>query len=73
MCAGAILNAGIEAVVLGARIADIVDATTPAVGFRNYTLEAFAGLTGWPLTVTGGVLTDQCVALYREAAVPLTR
>jgi len=73
MCLGAILNAGIKTLVLGARNADIRSLAKLAFNFNKYTAESFAEFVGWDLTVVTGVLHDECVALYREAAVELTR
>lgn len=69
MCLGAILNAGIGTLVLGAR-----HYTVPGYpDYGEYSVERFAQLTRWPLTLIEGVLTDECVALYRTSPVPLTR
>jgi tRNA(adenine34) deaminase len=73
MCAGAILNGGIKTLVLGARNATVRQFSSSAFQFNDYSVEAFAKLTGWDLTVIQGVREDECVALYREAAVELTR
>jgi len=73
MCAGAILNGGIKTLVLGARNTAVRKFSSNAFQFNDYSVEAFARLTGWNLTVIQGVLEDECVALYRDAAVELTR
>ncbi|HTP83680.1 MAG TPA: nucleoside deaminase [Alphaproteobacteria bacterium] len=73
MCLGAILNAGIKTLVLGARNADIQNLAKLAFNFHKYTAESFAEFVGWDLTVVTGVLHEDCVALYRDAAVELTR
>ncbi len=73
MCLGAILNAGIKTLVLGARNADIRNLAKLAFNFHKYTAESFAEFVGWDLTVVTGVLHEECVALYRGAAVELTR
>jgi len=73
MCAGAILNGGIKTLVLGARNADVRKFSSNAFQFNNYSVESFAKLVGWDLTIVTGVLEEQCVALYRDAAVELTR
>jgi tRNA(adenine34) deaminase len=36
-------------------------------------VERFAQMVGWDLTVVEGVLEEECVALYRNASVELTR
>jgi len=73
MCLGAILNAGIKTLVLGARNADIRSLAKLAFNFNKYTAESFAEFVGWELTVVTGVLHDECVALYRDSLVELTR
>lgn len=69
MCLGALLNAEIGTLVLGARHTAVP--TYPDYG--DYSVERFAALTGWRLTLVEGVMTDACIALYRTAQVPLTR
>ncbi len=73
MCLGAILNAGINTLVLGARNSDIKQLATLAFNFKDYTAERFAEMVGWDLTVVNDVLRDECVNLYRNSAVELTR
>jgi tRNA(adenine34) deaminase len=73
MCCGAILNAGIRTLVMGARNRHIRNLATLAFNFKDYTVEHFAEMVGWDLTVVEGVLEDECVALYRKAIVELTR
>jgi tRNA(adenine34) deaminase len=73
MCLGAILNAGIKTLVLGARNRDIAKLATLAFNFKDYTCERFADMVGWDLSVIEGVRHDECVALYAGAAVELTR
>jgi tRNA(adenine34) deaminase len=73
MCLGAILNAGIDTLVLGARNHDVQQLATLAFNFKNYTAEDFADMVGWNLGVVTGVLHEECVDLYRAAAVELTR
>jgi tRNA(adenine34) deaminase len=68
MCLGAVLNAGICTLVLGARHADLKH-----LGYHEYSAERFAQMTGWKLNVIEGVMTDECLALYRQSAVELTR
>jgi tRNA(adenine34) deaminase len=69
MCLGAVLNAGIGTIVLGARHAHMKE----ALGYHDYSVESFARLTGWNLKIIDDVMTDECVALYRHASVALTR
>jgi tRNA(adenine34) deaminase len=73
MCLGAVLNAGIDTLVLGARNEDIKKLATLAFNFKDYTAERFAEMVGWDLTVVTGVLHEDCVDLYRGAKVELTR
>lgn len=73
MCLGAILNSGIKTLVLGARNEDIKQLATLAFNFGDYSAENFAKMVGWDLTVVTGVMHDECVGLYRTAAVELTR
>jgi tRNA(adenine34) deaminase len=73
MCCGAILNAGIKTLVMGVRNRHIKSLAKLAFNFKDYTVERFAQMVGWDLTVIEGVLEDECVALYRNASVELTR
>ena len=73
MCLGAILNGGINTLVLGARNRDIKQLAKVAFNFKDYTVERFAEMTGWNLKVIEGVRTDECVALYATSAIELTR
>jgi tRNA(adenine34) deaminase len=73
MCLGAILNAGINTLVIGARKHQLHGFATRAFNFKDYTVENFAKMVGWDLTVIDGVLGDECVALYANSAVELTR
>jgi tRNA(adenine34) deaminase len=73
MCLGAILNAGIRTLVLGARNRHIKQHAKLAFNFGDYTCERFADMVGWDLTVIEGVREAECIALYTGAAVELTR
>jgi tRNA(adenine34) deaminase len=73
MCLGAILNAGIKTLVLGARNRQIKQHAKLAFNFKDYTCERFAEMVGWDLTVIEGVREAECIALYADAAVELTR
>ncbi len=73
MCLGAILNAGISTLVIGARHRSIKQLAKLAFDFKDYDAERFAEMVGWDLTVIEGVLENECIALYRGAAVELTR
>jgi tRNA(adenine34) deaminase len=73
MCLGAILNGGFGTLVLGARNADIAKLATLAFNFGDYSVESFAKMIGWDLNLVTDVRHDECVDLYRVAAVELTR
>jgi tRNA(adenine34) deaminase len=73
MCCGAILNGGIKTLVMGARNRHIRGLAKVAFNFKDYSVERFAEMVGWDLTIIEGVLEDECVALYRESNVELTR
>lgn len=73
MCCGAILNGGIKTLVMGARNRHIKSLASLAFNFKNYTVERLAEMVGWDLTVVEGVLEEECIALYRNAVVELTR
>lgn len=73
MCLGAVFNAGIRTLVLGARNEDIKKLATLAFNFNKYSVETFADMVGWDLNLVTGVLHEECVNLYRTAAVELTR
>lgn len=73
MCLGAILNSGIRTLVLGARNEDIKKLATLAFNFGDYSVETFAKMVGWDLTLVTDVMHEECVDLYRAAAVELTR
>ncbi len=73
MCLGAILNAGIKTLVLGARNADLRQLAPKAFNFKDFSAESFAKMVGWDLNVVTDVMHEECVGLYGSAAVPLTR
>ncbi len=73
MCLGAILNSGIKTLVMGARNARILKTAKLAFNFNDYSVESFAKMVGWDLTVVDGIAADECDALYTGAKVPLTR
>jgi len=73
MCLGAIFNAGIRTLVLGARNRHIKQHAKLAFNFKDYTCERFAEMVDWDLTVIEGVREAECIALYAGAAVELTR
>ena len=63
----------VSTLVIGARNRHINGLAKVAFNFKNYTVERFAEMVGWDLTVIEGVLEDECVALYRDSLVELTR
>ncbi|MEC5398851.1 nucleoside deaminase [Uliginosibacterium sp. H1] len=73
MCLGAVLNAGIQTLVLGARNEDIKQLATLAFNFKDYSVERFADMVGWNLNLVTDVLHEECVDLYRTAKVELSR
>ncbi|WP_172125923.1 nucleoside deaminase [Devosia sp. 919] len=73
MCLGAILNAGMGMLVLGARNEDIRKLAALAFNFNDYSVETFAEMVGWELKLVTDVMHEQCVDLYRDARVELTR
>jgi tRNA(adenine34) deaminase len=73
MCLGAILNGGINTLVIGARNRDVSKLTKTAFNFKDYTVERFAEMTGWNLQVIEHVRGAECINLYATAKVELTR
>jgi tRNA(adenine34) deaminase len=73
MCLGAILNAGITTLVVGARNRDVARFAKLAFNFKDYSCERFAAMVGWDLTLVEGVRSAECIALYAGAPVELTR
>lgn len=68
MCLGAMLNAEIDTLVVGARLSDL-QAISGAFVFGTYSAERFAEMVGWKLRVISGILGKECIDLYRG---PLT-
>jgi tRNA(adenine34) deaminase len=73
MCLGAILNGGINTLVIGARNRDINKLAKVAFNFKDYTVERFAEMTGWNLKVIEHVRGEECIDLYATSKVELTR
>jgi tRNA(adenine34) deaminase len=73
MCLGAILNSGIETLVIGARNRHVQQFAKIAFNYKDYTVEHFAEMVGWNLTVIDDVFVDECIDLYRKAQVELSR
>lgn len=65
MCAGAILNARLDAVVFGAR--------DPKAGACGSVFNLFAFPLNWRPALVPGVLEDECAALLREFFAALRR
>jgi tRNA(adenine34) deaminase len=72
MCLGAIQIAGVNHLVIGARKSQVRQFSKTAFRFNAYTVERFAEMVGWPLLVEQ-TLSAECIALYANAAVELTR
>jgi tRNA(Arg) A34 adenosine deaminase TadA len=72
MCLGAIQIAGINHLVIGARKSQVRQFSNAAFRFNAYTVERFAEMVGWPLAVEQ-VLQEECIGLYANATVELTR
>lgn len=70
MCLGAMFNAGLKTLVLGARLRDLGDV---AFAFKDYSVESFAALVGWNLELIQGVRNADCTALYRDDTVKFSR
>jgi len=70
MCLGAMLNAGLKTLVLGARLRDLGQL---AFHFRDYSVENFAAMTGWDLALVEGVRGEECTRLYHDPGVAITR
>jgi tRNA(adenine34) deaminase len=73
MCLGAILNGGFNTLVLGARNRDIKKLAKVAFNFKDYSVERFAEMVGWNLKVIENVRADECISLYTDSKVELTR
>lgn len=73
MCLGAVLNSGINTLVIGVRKHQVNHLSTKAFNFKDFTPEGFAQMVGWNLKVIDGVLADECLALYVHSTVELTR
>jgi tRNA(adenine34) deaminase len=71
MCLGAMLNAGVKRLVMGARLRDL--SANGVFSFGSYSAESFASMVGWTLQIDSGVLGEECIGLYRGASTPLTR
>lgn len=70
MCLGAMFNAGLPRLVLGARLRDLADL---AFAFKDYSVESFAKLVDWDLDLIEGVRHAECAALYTTPDVTFSR
>ena len=52
-----------------ARNADVKKFSSNAFQFKDYSVEAFAKLVGWDLTVIQGIREDECLALYEPSGI----
>ena len=66
MCGGAMINAHISTLVLGARIPALLASLSSEAFDSNYTIENLITLTGSDMKLVTGVLEDECAALYRS-------
>src|ERR1700744_4724862 len=71
MCLGAILNGGVNTLLVGGRHPDIKQLAKIAFNFKDYTVERFAEMTGWNLKLIEGVRTAECIELYATSQVEL--
>lgn len=71
MCCGAIINARVSTLVLGARHANLRSIAAGTLHYRDYSVEKLVELTGAGLKVIGGMMEKACEDLYRNAKVPL--
>lgn len=70
MCLGAMFNAKLGTLVLGARLRDLGQL---AFHFHDYSVESFAAMTGWDLTLVDGIRSADCTALYADPGLAITR
>lgn len=66
MCMGAIINAGVATLVLGARISALLPSLGKAAFASNYTVENLIEMTGAQTRLVTGVLEEECASLYRD-------
>jgi tRNA(adenine34) deaminase len=71
MCLGAMLNAGVRRLVVGARLSDL--SANSVFNFGSYSAESFATMMNWDLKIDSGVLGHECIRLYRDAGARVTR
>lgn len=71
MCCGAIINARVSTLILGARHANLRNIPAGTLHYHDYSVEKLVELTGAGLKVIGGVMEKACEDLYRNAKVPL--
>jgi tRNA(adenine34) deaminase len=69
MCAGAIINAEVSTLVIGARF-EKMRSFSPVFGvYHEYSVEKLATMTKSRLKIVSGVLASECEALYRRARI----
>ena len=73
MCCGAILNAGVRSLIIGARKSDVRLLKNWKSSFHNFTIEMLLEITGCNLEIIYGVLQNECIGMYRNADTLLTR
>jgi len=72
MCGGAMINAHIPALVLGARIPALMASLGKEAFASDYTIENLIKLTGSKMEVITGVLEKECSSLYRDLRIGQT-
>ena len=65
MCAGAMINAHISTLVLGARIPALATSLGAEAFASDYCVENLISLTGSDMKLISGVLEDDCASLYQ--------
>tara|TARA_B100000315_G_C14263614_1_gene445344 strand:+ start:98 stop:574 length:477 start_codon:yes stop_codon:yes gene_type:complete len=73
MCCGAILNAGVSSLIIGARKSAVRLLPNWKSSFHNFTIEKLLEITGCNLEIIYGVLQNECIEMYRNADTLLTR
>ena len=66
MCAGAMINAHIGTLVLGARVAALRASLGDEAFMPDYSVDAMIKLTGSDMKLVTGVLESECTSLYRD-------
>jgi len=66
MCCGAILWAGIDTLVIGTRYTSIRHLSKGQFDLHDYSVDRLVALTGFKLNIVGGVMGEECDAIYRD-------